>query len=87
MQKTKPATNAAAKKAAPKATRQAAPKPAAVEAKVKHKLVRDSFTIPKTEHVVLESLKQRAADLKRPTKGASFQGSTSTCKTTASERS
>lgn len=62
------ATKAAAKKAAPKATRQAAPKPAPVEVKVKHKLVRDSFTIPKTEYVVLESLKQRAADLKRPTK-------------------
>jgi len=30
--------------------------------------VRDSFTIPKTEYVVLESLKQRAAELKRPTK-------------------
>ncbi len=45
-----------------------APKPAAVEVKVKHKLVRDSFTIPKTEYVVLDSLKVRAADLKRPTK-------------------
>ena len=50
------------------AARQAAPKPAPVEVKVKHKLVRDSFTIPKAEYVVLESLKLRAADLKRPTK-------------------
>jgi len=46
----------------------ATPKPAPVEVKVKHKLVRDSFTIPKAEYVVLEGLKQRAAELKRPTK-------------------
>ena len=65
---TKVATKAAAKKATPKATRPTAPRPAPVEVKVKHKLVRDSFTIPKTEYVVLESLKQRAAELKRPTK-------------------
>ena len=58
-----PAT-APGKPAAPKP----APKPAPVEVKVKHKLVRDSFTIPKTEYVDLESLKLRAADLKRPTK-------------------
>ena len=50
------------------AAKPAAPKPAPVEVKVKHKLVRDSFTIPKAEYVVLESLKQRAAELKRPTK-------------------
>lgn len=37
-------------------------------AKPKHKLVRDSFTIPKTEYIVLENLKLRAANLKRPTK-------------------
>jgi hypothetical protein len=57
----------------------AAPKPpvkakpvaakAAVEAvKVKHKLVRDSFTIPKSEYAVLDELKQRALRLTRPTK-------------------
>lgn len=34
----------------------------------KPKLVRDSFTIPKTEFVVLEELKQRAAQLARPVK-------------------
>jgi vancomycin resistance protein YoaR len=78
--KSMPAKKAAVKKAAvKKATppvkapakapvKQAAPKPAPVEVKVKHKLVRDSFTIPKAEYVVLEGLKQRAADLKRPTK-------------------
>lgn len=34
----------------------------------KPKLVRDSFTIPKTEYVVLDELKQRAARLARPVK-------------------
>lgn len=33
-----------------------------------HKLVRDSFTIPKSEYAVLESLKLRAAKLGRPIK-------------------
>ena len=36
--------------------------------KVKHKLVRDSFTIPKAEYEVLEGLKHRAVNLKRPAK-------------------
>ena len=47
-------------------------KPAATAAKAdkpkKPKLVRDSFTIPKTEFAVLDDLKQRAARLARPTK-------------------
>ena len=34
----------------------------------KPKLVRDSFTIPKAEYLVLEELKQRAAKLARPIK-------------------
>ena len=51
-----------AKKTAPNHAVPASP------ARVKHKLVRDSFTIPKSEYVVLESLKHRAADLKRPVK-------------------
>jgi hypothetical protein len=42
--------------------------PAPVVAKVKHKLVRDSFTIPKSEYVLLEGLKLRASNLKRPIK-------------------
>ncbi len=42
--------------------------PAAPTAKPRHKLVRDSFTIPKPEYVVLESLKLRAAKLGRPAK-------------------
>jgi hypothetical protein len=41
---------------------------AAAVAKQKNKLVRDSFTIPKSEYSVLEGLKLRAAMLKRPTK-------------------
>jgi hypothetical protein len=42
---------------------------AAVEAvKVKHKLVRDSFTIPKSEYAALDELKLRANRLARPTK-------------------
>ena len=42
---------------------------APVEAlKVKHKLVRDSFTIPKGEYAVLDELKRRATRLMRPTK-------------------
>ncbi len=36
--------------------------------KPRHKLVRDSFTIPKSEYTVLESLKLRAAKLGRPIK-------------------
>lgn len=36
--------------------------------KLKHKVVRDSFTIPKSEYAVLEALKARAADLKQPAK-------------------
>jgi hypothetical protein len=43
-------------------------KPAKVEKVKKPKLVRDSFTIPKAEYVVLDDLKQRAAKLTRPAK-------------------
>lgn len=60
----KPATKPAAKPAA-KAAASAAPaqgKPA------KPKLVRDSFTIPKSEYAVLDTLKLRAARLARPAK-------------------
>ena len=66
---TKTTRSAVAKPAATKkAVSKPAAKPAPVEVKIKHKLVRDSFTIPKAEYVVLDSLKVRAADLKRPTK-------------------
>ncbi|MES2191658.1 MAG: hypothetical protein V4454_16180 [Pseudomonadota bacterium] len=39
-----------------------------VEKAKKPKLVRDSFTIPKAEYVVLDALKLRAAKLTRPAK-------------------
>jgi hypothetical protein len=41
---------------------------AAPAAKPKHKLVRDSFTIPKNEYAVIDALKQRATQLTRPTR-------------------
>lgn len=46
---------------------QAAP-PEKADKPKKHKLVRDSFTIPKNEYAVLDELKQRAAKLGQPAK-------------------
>jgi hypothetical protein len=37
-------------------------------AKAKHKVVRDSFTIPKAEYEILAGLKDRAVHLRRPAK-------------------
>ena len=76
---TQPAVASKAKavtRAASRTTTKPAPKPAAAPpataaqtaAKAKHKLVRDSFTIPKSEYAVLEGLKLRAANLTRPVK-------------------
>ncbi|WP_242421781.1 hypothetical protein [Acidovorax sp. GW101-3H11] len=75
---TKPAKKVEAKKApaakkavAPKAPKAAAPVAAKVSKDVKAKkpkLVRDSFTIPKDEYAVVETLKQRAATLAQPVK-------------------
>ncbi len=45
-----------------------AAKPVKVEKVRKPKLVRDSFTIPKAEYVVLDDLKLRSARLTRPAK-------------------
>lgn len=72
-------TKPTAKKAAP--VRKAAPVTPAAPAKAastsgvakeakpkKPKLVRDSFTIPKTEYAVLDDLKQRAIQLAHPVK-------------------
>jgi hypothetical protein len=72
---TAPAAVAPAKTAA-RAAADAAPNRAAESAgaavatprKPKPKLVRDSFTIPKSEYAVLEGLKLRAAKLARPIK-------------------
>ena len=66
--KTPVAKKVAAKKVAARKTVVAKPAPAPVAEKPKHKLVRDSFTIPKSEYQLLEALKLRAAALKRPTK-------------------
>lgn len=66
-----PAAKAPAKKAAKPAKPAKADKPAKAEKEDKArkpKLVRDSFTIPKTEYAVLEDLKLRAAKLGRPAK-------------------
>jgi len=72
----KPAVKPAAKSAKPvaKAAKPAKPAkrnpPAAAPdaAKPKTKLVRDSFTIPKSEYAVLEGLKARSIALKQPAK-------------------
>jgi len=78
----KPVTRAATSKAAPAAVKPVqAPKSTsktttkvivAKEVKVekikKPKLIRDSFTIPKAEYVVLETLKERAGKLSRSAK-------------------
>ncbi len=58
----------AAKPPVKKAQAQPAPKPQKPAKPKKPKLVRDSFTIPKAEYVVLDELKQRAAGLTRPVK-------------------
>ena len=57
---------AASARSAPTAKAAVAVAPGAAQAK--SELVRDSFTIPKSEYVVLEGLKLRAAGLTRPTK-------------------
>jgi len=54
--------------AAAKAVGAAKPKAQIEAAAPKQKLIRDSFTIPKSEFEVLSGLKQRAATLVRPTK-------------------
>ena len=60
---------AAVKKPAVKYAKTASPsKTVKVEKPKKPKLVRDSFTIPKLEYVVLEALKQRATKLTRSVK-------------------
>lgn len=66
-----PARKPAAKallSAKPATAKAKAEKPAVPPKSKKAKLVRDSFTIPKAEYVVIEELKQRAAKLTRPVK-------------------
>lgn len=56
-------TAKAAPRALPPPAAAAVAAPAPLSTKQKHKLVRDSFTIPKDEYAVLTGLKQRAAKL------------------------
>ncbi len=67
------AKKTAAKTAARVAGKSASPKTPAASvtasvAKTKHKLVRDSFTIPKAEYTTLQGLKARALSLKHAAK-------------------
>jgi hypothetical protein len=62
----KPAVTSAAKTPAQAASKPEGSKPDSVKGALK--LVRDSFTIPKAEYLVLQQLKDRAARLARPTK-------------------
>lgn len=65
----KPATKTKAAAAPAASSKPAATVAPAKEAKAKKpKLVRDSFTIPKDEYAVVETLKQRAATLAQPAK-------------------
>jgi hypothetical protein len=69
----KPTSNAPAKaapktKAAVKSKSFKLPKAPKTPKEKKAKLVRDSFTIPKTEYLVLDDLKSRASRLARPVK-------------------
>ena len=61
-----------ARKAAKPAAKPAAPKAEKPAKAKKPKLVRDSFTIPKAEYLVLDQLKQRAGTLTRPVKKSEF---------------
>ena len=63
----KPAAKATAKPV--KATAKSAVLPKAKPEKVKKpKMIRDSFTMPKAEFAVIDALKSRAANLKKPAK-------------------
>lgn len=66
----RPTKTAAKKLASPVKTKATAPaKPTQVAASmIKNKLIRDSFTIPKTEYAVLTALKDRALSLTRQVK-------------------
>ena len=75
-----PAKTARKRTAAPRGSRAASPSAAqpvapkdgraseAPDAKSKHKLVRDSFTIPKNEYALLAELKQRSLGMGHPAK-------------------
>ena len=62
------AKKAVTKPAVPKKTLTAPSNAADSTGKTKAKLVRDSFTMPKSEYVVIDALKQRLATLAHPAK-------------------
>jgi hypothetical protein len=53
---------------APKPVKASTPVPAPKPVKVKAKLVRDSFTMPRADFALIDTLKERALSFKRPTK-------------------
>ena len=55
-------------KTAVKTASKAISKPTKVEKAKKPKMIRDSFTIPKTEYLVIDALKERAGKLSRAAK-------------------
>ena len=68
-----PTPRSKARRAAPSASEHvpavdSTPSVASAKPKSKHKLVRDSFTIPKDEYVVLDGLKARALGLSQAVK-------------------
>ena len=65
---TKPSAKPLEKSIAKSVAKAADSKPAKAEKPKKAKLVRDSFTIPKDEYVVIDALKQRAGKLARSAK-------------------
>jgi hypothetical protein len=58
----------AIKVASPKPVKAAAPAAAPKPVKVKAKLVRDSFTMPRADFALIDTLKERALSFKRPAK-------------------
>ena len=68
VQSAKPKAAAPKPKAAPRPTKAPAPATTKDSKAKKPKLVRDSFTIPKDEYAVVETLKQRSAALAQPVK-------------------
>ena len=64
----KPAPKTATKKVTKPLTKVTIPQEVKVEKIKKPKLIRDSFTIPKAEYLVIETLKERAGKLSRAAK-------------------
>ncbi len=63
-----PATKAATQAKSAKPTKPSQPATAKPDEKVRTKLIRDSFTMPREDFDLIAQLKARALDFKRPTK-------------------